>query len=81
MAPLSKQLLEVLRCPLTGSPLVERDGFLVAVMPGKAGELSSYRVEEGIPVMLHSEPSPDGQAGTAKAPGTEAPGTDTPAQP
>jgi uncharacterized protein YbaR (Trm112 family) len=55
MAHLSKQLHEVLRCPVTGSALIERDGLLVAAEPGADGTWPAYRLEEGIPVLLRSE--------------------------
>ncbi|MBJ2119652.1 hypothetical protein I6N91_01500 [Arthrobacter sp. MSA 4-2] len=55
MAHLSKQLLEVLRCPVTGAALVEQDGVLVAGESGPDGLRRNYRLEEGIPVLLASE--------------------------
>jgi hypothetical protein len=44
------QLLAMLRCPLTRSPLRFENGFLVAEVGGLA-----YPVRDGIPVMLMEE--------------------------
>ena len=44
------QLLEVLRCPLTGSRLRPEGDFLVAEVGGLA-----YPVRDGVPVMLIEE--------------------------
>lgn len=59
MAHLSKQLHEVLRCPVTGSALTEQDGLLVSALPGADGARLAYRLEEGIPVLLRSEAQPE----------------------
>ena len=44
------ELLEILRCPLTRSPLRQDGDFLVAEVGGLA-----YPVRDGIPVMLIEE--------------------------
>jgi hypothetical protein len=79
MAHLSKQLHEVLRCPVTGSALTEQDGLLVAALPGPDGARLAYRLEEGIPVLLRSEaqataqpaPAASGRPGAPSAPATD----------
>ncbi|MHA7264175.1 Trm112 family protein [Arthrobacter sp. TMN-37] len=55
MAHVSKQLLEVLRCPVTGAALAEQDGVLVTRPAGSGTPAHTYRLEEGIPVLLASE--------------------------
>ena len=48
--PIDPQLLELLRCPLTGSRLRAEGDFLVAEVGGLA-----YPVRDGFPVMLVEE--------------------------
>ena len=48
--PIDPQLLELLRCPLTGSRLRPEGDFLVAEVGGLA-----YPVRDGFPVMLIEE--------------------------
>lgn len=56
--PVDPKLLEMLRCPLTHSPLREEGDELVAEQGGLR-----YPVREGIPVMLVEEAKlPDGVA-------------------
>jgi uncharacterized protein YbaR (Trm112 family) len=76
MAHLSKQLHEVLRCPVTGSALVEQDGLLVSVLPGPEGAPLAYRLDEGIPVLLRAEaqPAPTAPERADPRPDTAAPG-------
>ena len=52
MANLTAGLLDVLRCPVTGSALVQDGDELVSAVPGAGGTPVRYRVEEGIPVLL-----------------------------
>ncbi|MCC9146116.1 MULTISPECIES: hypothetical protein [unclassified Arthrobacter] len=52
MARLTAGLLSVLRCPTTGSPLVQDGDELISTVPGPAGTAVRYRLEEGIPVLL-----------------------------
>jgi uncharacterized protein YbaR (Trm112 family) len=76
MAHLSKQLHEVLRCPVTGSALTEQDGLLVSALPGADGSRFAYRLEEGIPVLLRSEAqaaAPPALRTALPAPGPDAP--------
>ena len=47
---LDPELLEILRCPLSREPLVEKDGRLLCYASRKA-----YRIEDGIPVLLIEE--------------------------
>ena len=48
--PIDPQLLELLRCPLTGSRLRPEGDFLVAEVGGLA-----YPIRDGFPVMLIEE--------------------------
>ncbi|MCC9197959.1 hypothetical protein QNO08_04430 [Arthrobacter sp. zg-Y820] len=52
MAKLTADLMAVLRCPVTGSPLEEDNGGLVSTAPDAAGHRVRYVLEEGIPVLL-----------------------------
>lgn len=52
MARLTADIMAVLRCPITGSPLVQKDGELVSTAPDAQGNLLHYVLEEGIPVLL-----------------------------
>ncbi|NUP73513.1 MAG: hypothetical protein HOQ07_02510 [Sinomonas sp.] len=49
---LRPDLLAVLRCPITGSALVQEGEELVASAPGPDGSLPRYPIEDGIPVLL-----------------------------
>jgi uncharacterized protein YbaR (Trm112 family) len=55
MSNLSAQLTAQLRCPLTGSPLIQHGDTLVSTGTGDNGETYSYDIVEGIPVMLAPE--------------------------
>lgn len=55
MSNLSAQLIAQLRCPVTGSTLVQHGDILVSTGTGANGETYSYDIIEGIPVMLASE--------------------------
>lgn len=56
---LSPELLEILVCPLTRSPLRQEGDSLVATQPDGAG--LRYPIRDGIPVLLMDEASlPDG---------------------
>ncbi|MCB2204442.1 Trm112 family protein [bacterium] len=53
---ISKDLLEILACPIGKSPLREEDGKLVCTSCG-----ARYRIEDDIPIMLIEEAElPDG---------------------
>ena len=57
--PIDPAVLALLRCPLSRSPLVLDDGWLVAQVPEGAG--LRYPIREGIPVLLMDQAElPDG---------------------
>ncbi|ASN51449.1 MULTISPECIES: Trm112 family protein [Sinomonas] len=62
MPNLSPSLLAVLRCPVTGSALVQDGDSLVATTRAKDGTTPRYAIEDGIPVLLAPEHT---QAGAA----------------
>ena len=72
MPKLSPELLSVLRCPVTGSGLVQEGDELVTVTADEAGNKLRYRIEDGIPLLLPPELQP---AATTAA---EQPGADQP---
>ncbi len=55
MANLPAQLLDVLRCPVTGSKLVKDGAVLTSSSPGPDGAPLTYGLDEGIPVLLRVE--------------------------
>lgn len=55
MPKISAELLSVLRCPVTGSPLVQEGDELVSTVPGETGEMLRYPIEDGIPLLLPPE--------------------------
>ena len=55
MPKLSPELLSVLRCPVTGSPLVQEGDELVTVTAGGTGEKLRYTIDDGIPLLLPPE--------------------------
>ncbi|GAB3273999.1 hypothetical protein GCM10027449_11810 [Sinomonas notoginsengisoli] len=52
MPNLSPSLLAILRCPVTGSALVQEGETLVTAAPGPDGTRPRYSIEDGIPVLL-----------------------------
>ncbi len=58
MSNLPTQLTAQLRCPITGSTLVQHGDTLISSGTGADGETFSYDIVEGIPVMLASEATP-----------------------
>lgn len=55
MAPITTELLAVLRCPVTGSSL-ELDGSLLrSTAKDHSGSPVTYTIDEGIPVLLRAE--------------------------
>lgn len=52
MPKISPDLLSVLRCPVTGSPLVQEGDELVSTAAGESGEKLRYAIEDGIPLLL-----------------------------
>lgn len=55
MPKLSPELLTVLRCPVTGSALVQEGDELVATAADDSGTVPRYRIEDGIPLLLPPE--------------------------
>ncbi|MFI8413704.1 Trm112 family protein [Paeniglutamicibacter gangotriensis] len=55
MSNLPAQLSAQLRCPITASPLIQHGSTLVSSGTGAHGETYSYRIVEGIPVLLAEE--------------------------
>ncbi|TLM74254.1 Trm112 family protein [Pseudarthrobacter sp. NamB4] len=55
MPKISPELLSVLRCPVTGAPLVQEGEELVAALTGEAGAAPRYAIEDGIPLLLPPE--------------------------
>jgi len=55
MPLISPELLSVLRCPVTGSALVQEGDELVAATPGADGQKPRYAIEDGIPLLLPPE--------------------------
>lgn len=55
MPKLSPELLSVLRCPVTGSTLVQEGDELVTATAGESGEKLRYTIEDGIPLLLPPE--------------------------
>jgi uncharacterized protein YbaR (Trm112 family) len=55
MPLISPELLSVLRCPVTGSALVQEGDELVAASPDANGQKLRYIIEDGIPLLLPPE--------------------------
>ncbi|TLM86162.1 Trm112 family protein [Pseudarthrobacter sp. NamE5] len=55
MPKISPELLSVLRCPVTGAPLVQEGEELVAALAGESGAAPRYAIEDGIPLLLPPE--------------------------
>ncbi|MFF1253097.1 Trm112 family protein [Pseudarthrobacter sp. NPDC058329] len=55
MPKISPELLSVLRCPVTGSSLVQEGEELVAAAAGESGVKPRYPIEDGIPLLLPPE--------------------------
>jgi uncharacterized protein YbaR (Trm112 family) len=55
MPKISPELLSVLRCPVTGSPLVQEGDELVTTATGDSGAKMRYPIEDGIPLLLPPE--------------------------
>ncbi|MDI3240539.1 hypothetical protein QK292_03020 [Arthrobacter sp. AL08] len=65
MPKISPELLSVLRCPVTGSPLVQDGEELVTAAAGADGEKLRYAIEDGIPLLLPPELLPAAAAAPA----------------
>ena len=55
MAKISPELLSVLRCPVTGSSLVQEGEELVSTAAGESGVKLRYPLQDGIPLLLPPE--------------------------
>ncbi|MEV7607035.1 Trm112 family protein [Paenarthrobacter sp. NPDC089322] len=55
MPKVSPELLSILRCPVTGSPLVQEGDELVSTAAAENGEKVRYEIEDGIPLLLPPE--------------------------
>jgi len=55
MPKISPELLSVLRCPVTGSPLVQEGEELVTTAAGDSGAKLRYPIQDGIPLLLPPE--------------------------
>jgi uncharacterized protein YbaR (Trm112 family) len=55
MPKIRPELLSVLRCPVTGSPLVQEGEELVSTAAGESGVKLRYTIEDGIPLLLPPE--------------------------
>ncbi|MDR6985851.1 uncharacterized protein YbaR (Trm112 family) [Paenarthrobacter nitroguajacolicus] len=55
MPKVSPELLSILRCPVTGSPLVQEGEELVSTAEDTNGEKLRYSIEDGIPLLLPPE--------------------------
>jgi uncharacterized protein YbaR (Trm112 family) len=55
MAKISPELLSVLRCPVTGSSLVQEGEELVSTAAGESGVKLRYPIQDGIPLLLPPE--------------------------
>lgn len=62
MALITPELLAILRCPATRSSLVQEEGYLVSTAAGSDGHRFKYSIEEGIPVLLRTEPQGAGDS-------------------
>ena len=65
MPKISPELLSVLRCPVTGSSLVQDGEELVTADAGPAGVKLRYAIEDGIPLLLPPELLPAAAAAPA----------------
>jgi uncharacterized protein YbaR (Trm112 family) len=65
MPKLSPELLSVLRCPVTGSPLVQDGDELVSTSADESGQKLRYTIEDGIPLLLPPELRPAATAAPA----------------
>ncbi len=55
MANISEQLMAILRCPVTGSTLVQDGQELVSTANGPDGAPLRYTIDEGIVLLLRPE--------------------------
>ncbi|MCI0142556.1 hypothetical protein KNN17_13300 [Arthrobacter bambusae] len=55
MPKVSPELLSILRCPVTGSPLEQDGDDLVSTAAAASGEKIRYAIQDGIPLLLPPE--------------------------
>ncbi|WP_442543194.1 Trm112 family protein [Arthrobacter sp. KN11-1C] len=55
MPKVSPELLSILRCPVTGSPLEQDGEDLVSTVAAASGEKVRYAIQDGIPLLLPPE--------------------------
>ncbi|MEJ1113426.1 Trm112 family protein [Paenarthrobacter sp. CCNWLY172] len=55
MPKVSPELLSILRCPVSGSPLVQEGEELVSTAGDSTGKKLRYAIEDGIPLLLPPE--------------------------
>jgi len=55
MAKISDELLAILRCPVTNTPLHQEGEELISEGTGTDGLVLRYTIEEGIPLLLRPE--------------------------
>ncbi|OFI37794.1 hypothetical protein BIU82_07990 [Arthrobacter sp. SW1] len=55
MPKVSPELLSILRCPVTGSALVQEGEELVATEADATGSKPRYTIQDGIPLLLPPE--------------------------
>ncbi|MEV8146860.1 Trm112 family protein [Arthrobacter sp. NPDC080031] len=55
MPKVSPDLLSILRCPVTGSPLEQDGEELVSTTADASGEKLRYAIQDGIPLLLPPE--------------------------
>lgn len=55
MANLPADLLAILRCPVTGSTLIQQGDELISTGKDASGNQLVYPIEDGIPVLLRPE--------------------------
>ncbi|WP_442212652.1 hypothetical protein [Specibacter sp. RAF43] len=58
MAKMSEDLLAVLRCPVTGSTLIQQGDELLSTAPGADGQPVRYAIDEGIALLLRPDQLP-----------------------
>lgn len=71
MPKVSPELLSILRCPVTGSSLVQDGDELVSTADAPSGGKVRYAIEDGIPLLL--PPELRAAAATAKSGQHDAP--------
>ena len=62
MPKISPELLSVLRCPVTGSTLVQEGEELVSAAAGDSGARLRYPIQDGIPLLLPPDMLPAAHA-------------------